>query len=41
MSFILGMLVGVAIMCILSVAKDENEELEMYVEEKKDDDNEL
>ena len=37
MSFILGMLVGATIMCVLSVAKDENENLEMYVEEKKDD----
>lgn len=41
MSFILGVFTGVAIMCVLSVAKDENEDLEMYVEEKKDDDNEL
>lgn len=36
MSFIIGVLVGASIMCILSIVRDDDE-LEMYVEEEKDD----
>lgn len=32
-----GLIIGVAVMCLMAIIPDENEDLEMYVEEKKDD----
>lgn len=35
--FIIGLMVGVILMCLLSIVEDNDDELEMYVEEEKDD----
>lgn len=35
--FIIGLMVGVILMCLLAIIEDEDDELEMYVEEEKDD----
>jgi len=32
-----GLMIGVTLMCILQAIPDEDDELEMYVEEEKDD----
>lgn len=35
--FIIGLMVGVILMCVLAIIEDDDDELEMYVEEEKDD----
>ena len=35
--FIIGLMVGVILMCLLAIIEDNDDELEMYVEEEKDD----
>lgn len=35
--FIIGLMVGVILMCLLAIIEDDDDELEMYVEEEKDD----
>ena len=33
--FIIGLMVGVILMCVLAIIEDDDDELEMYVEEEK------
>ena len=32
-----GLIIGVVVMCLMAIIPDEDDDLEMYVEEKKDD----